>query len=175
MKKKNWYQGLSLAEDQYIAEAHPHNVIKSPKNKILISLVAACACLALLIGNLWLFIPFHTDPPNVSRYADSEYYEVIQKLNALMFQPPRYKNNAEKLWAGLKDISFGDTKEGKWLEENCWKYGFIIRYPKSKESVTGYMYEPWHVRYLGKDVAKAVYNSGLCLEEYLGIDSVYAN
>ncbi len=117
MKKKNWYKGLSLADDQYIAEAHPDNVIKSPKNKILISLVAACACFALLICNLWLFIPFHTDPPDVSRYADSEYYGLIQKLNVLMFQPPRYKNNAEKLWAGLKDISFGKTKEDAAIED----------------------------------------------------------
>lgn len=71
--------------------------------------------------------------------------------------------------------SFGETKEGKWLAANCWKYGFIIRYPHDKESVTGYMYEPWHVRYLGKENAKAVYESGKCLEEYLGIDSVYAD
>lgn len=71
--------------------------------------------------------------------------------------------------------SFGETKEGKWLAENCWKYGFIIRYPHDKESVTGYMYEPWHVRYLGKDTAKKVYESGLCLEEYLDITSVYAD
>lgn len=71
--------------------------------------------------------------------------------------------------------SFGQTKEGKWLAANCWKYGFIIRYPFEKESVTGYMYEPWHVRYLGKDMAKKVYESGLCLEEYLDITSVYAD
>ncbi len=71
--------------------------------------------------------------------------------------------------------SFGETAEGKWLAENCWKYGFIIRYPQDKEAVTGYMYEPWHVRYLGVETATKVYNSGLCLEEYLGIDSVYAN
>lgn len=71
--------------------------------------------------------------------------------------------------------SFGNTKEGIWLKNNCWKYGFIIRYPENKESVTGYMYEPWHVRYLGKEIAKSVYESGLCLEEYLNITSVYAN
>ncbi len=70
-------------------------------------------------------------------------------------------------------FSFADTKEGKWLAENCWKYGFIIRYSKDKEDVTGYKYEPWHVRYLGKETAKEVYDSGLCLEEYLGIDSEY--
>ncbi len=71
--------------------------------------------------------------------------------------------------------SFGETKEGKWIAANCWKYGFILRYPQNKENETGYMYEPWHVRYVGKDVAKDVHNSGLCLEEYLGITSVYSN
>lgn len=71
------------------------------------------------------------------------------------------------------DISFADTPEGKWLAENCHKYGFIIRYPKDKEDITGYMYEPWHIRYLGVDKATAVYESGLCLEEYLGITSSY--
>lgn len=71
--------------------------------------------------------------------------------------------------------SFENTKEGKWLAANCHNYGFIIRYPKGKESVTGYMYEPWHIRYLGTDTATAVYNSGLTLEEYLGINSTYQN
>ena len=107
MKKKNWYKGLSLADDKYVAEAHPDNVIKPKRNKILISLVAACACFALLICNLWLFIPFNTNPPDVSQYAGSEYYGLIQKLNVLTFQQPKYKNNAEKLWAGIKNFSFG--------------------------------------------------------------------
>ena len=70
--------------------------------------------------------------------------------------------------------SFADTKEGKWIAQNAHKYGFIVRYPKDKEEITGYMYEPWHVRYLGKDIAPKVFDSGLCLEEYLGITSVYA-
>ena len=69
--------------------------------------------------------------------------------------------------------SFGETPEGIWLAENCHKYGFIIRYPKGKEHITGYMYEPWHVRYLGVDIATSVYESGLTLEEYLGITSEY--
>lgn len=68
------------------------------------------------------------------------------------------------------EASYGKTDEGKWLAGNCWKYGFIIRYPKGSESVTGYMYEPWHVRYLGKSVAKMVHDSGLTLEEFLGVE-----
>ena len=71
------------------------------------------------------------------------------------------------------DSSFEGTKEAIWIEKNCYKYGFIIRYPKGKDKVTGYKYEPWHIRYLGKELAKKVYDSGLTLEEYLGIDSKY--
>ena len=71
------------------------------------------------------------------------------------------------------DDSFDGTPEALWLAENSWKYGFIIRYPKGKQHITGYKYEPWHVRYLGRETAEKVYRSGLTLEEYLGIDSVY--
>lgn len=74
------------------------------------------------------------------------------------------------------DQAFINTPEGKWLNENCYKYGFIIRYPHNKESLTGYMYEPWHIRYIGKNIAKKLYNNGswLSLEEYLGITSKYS-
>ena len=72
------------------------------------------------------------------------------------------------------EYSFGETPEGKWLASHAHLYGFIIRYPEGKEEITGYRYEPWHVRYLG-EIAKDVYESGLCLEEYLGITSSYEN
>lgn len=62
---------------------------------------------------------------------------------------------------------------GQWLDKNCYKYGFIIRYPNGKEGSTGYIYEPWHVRYIGVDLATKVTQSGLSLEEYFGITSQY--
>lgn len=71
--------------------------------------------------------------------------------------------------------AFLGTDAQKWLNEHCTEYGFIIRYPKGKENKTGYKYEPWHIRYLGVNTAQAVSASGLCLEEYLGITSVYAD
>lgn len=64
---------------------------------------------------------------------------------------------------------FGNTPEGKWLTANAYKYGFIIRYGQGKESLTGYQYEPWHVRYLGTSLATKVYNSGKTLEQYFGL------
>lgn len=59
-----------------------------------------------------------------------------------------------------------EMDEGKWIRDNCYKYGFILRYPKGKEDITGYNYEPWHYRYVG-NIAKDLYFSGLTLEEYL--------
>ena len=66
--------------------------------------------------------------------------------------------------------SLGDTPAGKWLEENCYKYGFIIRFPENKEKITGYSYEPWHIRYVGKDLAKIIHDNNLTLEEYFESD-----
>lgn len=71
------------------------------------------------------------------------------------------------------DDRFGETAEGKWLAAHCHEYGFIIRYPKGKEDITGYAYESWHIRYVGVEHATTIYEQGLTLEEYLDIDSAY--
>jgi D-alanyl-D-alanine carboxypeptidase len=62
---------------------------------------------------------------------------------------------------------FIQTNEGKWLAAHAHEYGFIVRFPKGKEASTDYSYEPWHIRYLGKDLATKVNASGLSYEEYL--------
>ena len=72
------------------------------------------------------------------------------------------------------DDAFADTPEAAWLAEHCAEYGFIIRYAADKVDITGYKYEPWHIRYVGKEIAAEVTELGIALEEYLGIDSVYA-
>ena len=59
------------------------------------------------------------------------------------------------------------TKEAKWLKENAHKFGFILRYPKGKEDITGKKFEPWHIRYVGEDIAKYIYENNLTLEEYV--------
>ncbi len=62
--------------------------------------------------------------------------------------------------------TFADTAEGIWLAENSHKYGFILRYPKGKEHITGYNYEPWHFRYIGMDLAIRLRQSRLTYDEY---------
>lgn len=65
--------------------------------------------------------------------------------------------------------SFGDTEAGRWIAENAHLYGFIMRYPEGKELITGYMYEAWHFRYVGVEMAKDIYETNGTLEEYLGL------
>lgn len=62
---------------------------------------------------------------------------------------------------------FADTQAYAWLQEHCADYGFILRFPKGKEDITGVIYEPWHYRYVGVEHAKEIMSRGLCLEEYL--------
>jgi len=64
--------------------------------------------------------------------------------------------------------SFAHNREGIWLKENAPQYGFILRYPKGKESITGYQFEPWHIRYVGKSAAVAISNGNITMEEFLG-------
>ena len=62
--------------------------------------------------------------------------------------------------------AFANTKEGKWIAEHCWDYGFVIRYQKEKEEITQITYEPWHLRYVGVQIAQYMRENNLCLEEF---------
>jgi D-alanyl-D-alanine carboxypeptidase len=64
----------------------------------------------------------------------------------------------------------GETPDGKWVAANAYKYGFIVRYPEGKENVTGYDYEPWHLRYVGTDLASEMHTKSVqTLEEFFNI------
>lgn len=69
---------------------------------------------------------------------------------------------------------FADTPEAAWLAEHAYDYGFIIRYPEGKEDITGYKYEPWHLRYVGVDAAREIRDLGLTLEEYTALRAALA-
>ena len=91
-----------------------------------------------------------------------------------------YPGNSEHQTGLAMDISsqsanfklteqFGGTPEGKWLMENAHRFGYILRYPKGLETITGYNYEPWHYRYVGLKAAAEIYKNQLTLEEYFNI------
>ncbi len=108
-----------------------------------------------------------------TRYSNRDGKEAADRYSAR----PGHSEHQTGLAIDLNEISssFANTAEGKWIAENCHKYGFILRYLQEKETETGYMYEPWHIRYVGVDVATKIYESGLCLEEYYGITSGYGD
>ena len=90
-------------------------------------------------------------------------YDQAEKLTAGYVAVPGTSEHHTGL--GI-DLGSG-SKTYQWLAEHCWEYGFILRYPEDKTNETGFNYEPWHFRYLGKPLAEAVYDSGLTLEAYL--------
>lgn len=98
--------------------------------------------------------------------------KAAQKKAATVILPPGTSEHNIGLAMDICNTydSFANSKEYAWLTKNAYKYGFILRYPKGKEDVTGIVYEPWHWRYVGTEYAKKIRDSGLCLEEYL--DSV---
>ena len=95
------------------------------------------------------------DKENVDKYSAKPGYSEHQ--TGLAVDVDNIKTNYE---------SFENTKEFKWMQENSYKYGFILRYPKGKENITGYNYESWHYRYVGKKITKILKKKNLTLEEY---------
>ena len=108
-----------------------------------------------------------------NRYVERDGREEADRYSAR----PGHSEHQSGLAIDLNSLeyAFADTPEGRWIAAHCAEYGFILRYPEGKEDITGYRYEPWHVRYLGTENAMKVAASGLTLEEYLGITSEYAD
>lgn len=124
--------------------------------------------------SLWIisgYRSYDTQEAIYTRYVNDNGQEEADTYSAR----PGHSEHQTGLAFDINEISysFGETAAGKWVAENAAQYGFIIRYPQSKQHITGYIYEPWHLRYLGTELAMDVYESGLCLEEYLNIDSAY--
>ena len=124
--------------------------------------------------SLWIisgYRSYDTQEAIYNRYVNDNGQEEADTYSAR----PGHSEHQTGLAFDINQISysFGETAAGKWVAENAARYGFIIRYPESKQHITGYIYEPWHLRYLGTELAMDVYESGLCLEEYLNIDSAY--
>lgn len=101
------------------------------------------------------------------RYASVDGYDEADTYSARAGYSEHQTGLAVDVVARDDDLgNFENTKEFEWMKENAHKYGFILRYPKGKEYLTGYMYESWHYRYVGVDVATDIYNKGITFEEY---------
>ncbi len=109
----------------------------------------------------------------IQKYVNQGYSKVkaTQEAATIILPPGTSEHNAGLAMDIISlEQSFENTKAFRWLSENAADYGFILRYPKDKEAVTEIIYEPWHWRYVGVENAKKIKASGLCLEEYLGVN-----
>lgn len=116
----------------------------------------------------------------VNDYLNAGYSEADAKTEAAKWvAPPGTSEHHTGLamdlvssdyWKDYSDLEHGyeNYDSFEWMFEHCAEYGFVLRYPKDKQEVTGITYEPWHYRYVGKEAAKYIMENGLCLEEYLG-------
>ncbi len=140
-------------------------VIDDAYNKLLEMREDTGYSLALVSG----FRSYETQKGLFEYYCEIDDYERVIMYSA----EPGHSEHQTGLAMDLGEITedYAYTEEGAWLTDNCHKYGFIIRYPMDGTDKTGYDYEPWHVRYLGKSTAKLVVDSGLTLEEFLGVET----
>jgi D-alanyl-D-alanine carboxypeptidase len=105
-----------------------------------------------------------------SGFRDFDEQRILyQKMGSDYALPAGYSehNLGLSLDVGSTQMKMADAPEGKWIEENAWKYGFILRYPKDKTSITGIQYEPWHIRYVGLPHSVIMKERNFALEEYL--------
>lgn len=98
MKREKLLRALDGIDEKYILQADP---TPRKKNHTPLKILVACLCGLFLLTNLWLFLPYGTTPPSVAQYKNSEYFDLIVKLNDLLYDPPRYKNNFDYLTHSL--------------------------------------------------------------------------
>lgn len=167
-----YVNGILIANKTYgLPESYDPGILDEPYDALL-DMEDAAAADGIVLFIMSGYRDYETQEVIYNRYVEEFGKEEADRFSAR----PGHSEHQTGYAFDLNSLeeSFADTPEGIWLAENCYKYGFIIRYPKDKEDITGYMYEPWHVRYLGKELSEKVYNSGLTLEEYLGITSQYS-
>ena len=146
-------------------------------NKLAYSSFATMKADAAALGlNIYIasgYRPYVSQENIYNRYVKRDGKKAADTYSAR----PGYSEHQTSYTFDLNSIndSFAKTNEGKWVNENAYLYGFIIRFPKAKDSYTGYKYESWHLRYVGYDLARKLYNNGnwISLEEYFGVDSKY--
>lgn len=118
----------------------------------------------IILYNMSAYRDYNYQVNLYNKYIQRDGKEAADRYSAR----PGYSEHQSGLCSDLNNISdsFDGTDEAIWLKNNAYKYGFVLRFPKDKEDITGYKYEPWHYRYVGKDAAKIIYDDDITLEEY---------
>ena len=169
-----YIDGILVANKTYsLPSTYNPGGLTSETTKAFNEMKADAAAVGLNIYVVSGFRSYNTQVNLYNRYAARDGKNAADTYSAR----PGHSEHQTGLAFDLNDVSdnFENTAEAKWLNNNAYKYGFILRYPKGKTNETGYIYESWHFRYVGKDLAAKLYNNGdwTTLESYFGITSEY--
>ncbi len=117
----------------------------------------------------WLNIEINNAKKNDPSLTEDQAYDIGYSVASMYSAPAGASEHQLGLAMDVNSLeeSFGSTPEGRWLAANCYKFGFILRYPEGKTDITGYIYEPWHFRFVGRYHAERMTKLNMCLEEYL--------
>lgn len=162
-----YINGIMLVNKKYALPSTYNPGINPTANQALKSLQAGASAAG---HNIPLVSGFRSYSRQTTLYNNYVARDGVAKADTYSARPGHSEHQSGLAFdVGAIDDNYGNTPAGIWLKDNCHKYGFIIRYLKGKEHITGYKYEPWHIRYIGVDHATAIYNQQITLEEYLGV------
>ncbi|MBR3660962.1 MAG: DUF5011 domain-containing protein [Bacilli bacterium] len=162
-----YIKGILLVNKKYHLPANYNPGVNSEAYQALTKLQNDASSNGYSLPLLSGFRSYETQKNLFNSYVARNGYE---KANTFSARPGESEHQTGLAFdIGEISDSFGNTKAGIWLSENAHRYGFIIRYLKGKESITGYKYEPWHIRYVGVSAATEIKTQGITLEEYLGV------
>ena len=162
-----YIKGILLVNKNYHLPASYNPGVNKEAYNALIKLHNDASSNGYYLPLLSGFRSYDTQKYLFNSYASRNGYEKANTFSALPGQSEHQTGLAFDV--GEINDNFGNTQAGIWLKDNAHRYGFIIRFLKGKEAITGYKYEPWHIRYVGENVATEIYNAGITLEEYLGV------
>ncbi len=123
---------------------------------------------------LWIVSGYRSHAHQGDNYAERVAQAGVEQADRGMARAG-HSEHQTGLAIDVNDLTtaFGQTPAGQWVATNAHRFGFVVRYPDGKEAVTGFKYEPWHLRYLDVDLATTLFTSGLTIEEYFGLSSQY--
>lgn len=141
-----------------------NNKLRKECAEAFMKMVDAAKLDNVIIYNSSAYRSFEYQNNLYQKYIKRDGQENADKFSAR----PGYSEHQTGLCLDINEIGdeFDNTSEANWLKKNAYKYGFILRFPKGKENITGYKYEPWHYRYVGTEAAKTIYDDNITLEEF---------
>lgn len=166
--------GILIVNKQYPLPADYNPGVSAEAQQALDNMLGAAAAKGFKLTAFSAFRSYDYQQQLYTKYVNRDGQQAADRYSARPGHSEHQTGLAFDIGeVGREDLwlteAFGETTAGQWLQNNAYKYGFILRYPKGKETITGFMHESWHFRYVGEKDAKKIYDKNITLEEYLGL------